>query len=264
MTKNGWTGDGATAMDGVDTVLGEAAMTTAPGLQAPDALPRGPVVAGGPCPRPEAVTLEGRHVRLGPVEPGRDAADLFAATSGPQNERLFAYLFTGPYADESQLTAELEAAKASKDVAILAIRDRASGRTVGRASYMRIEPAHRVVEVGSILFAPSLARTAAATEAMLLMASHAFDTLGYRRYEWKCDALNAPSRAAALRLGFRFEGIFSKHMIVKGRSRDTAWFAIVDDEWPRVKAAMEAWLAPGNFDADGRQKRALADIRKAL
>jgi RimJ/RimL family protein N-acetyltransferase len=134
------------------------------------------------------------------------------------------------------------------------------GHAAGFASYMRIEPAHGVVEVGNILLAPSLQRTTAATEAMFLMASHVFDHLGYRRYEWKCNAENGPSRRAALRLGFTFEGIFRQHMVVKGKSRDTAWFALLDSDWPARKRAFEAWLAPANFDAQGRQRQSLAAL----
>lgn len=223
--------------------------------------PLGPLVSATPAARPEAAELRGADVILGPLDPARDAGDLFAQVGGPEHERLFAYLFTGPFATEAALRADLEAAAANPALATFAIRDARNGRTLGRACYMRAEPAHRVVEVGSILFAPALARTRAATEAMALMARHAFDELGYRRYEWKCDALNAPSRAAALRLGFRFEGVFAKHMIVKGRSRDTAWFAMTDDDWPRIRAAFDAWLDPGNFDSDGRQRQRLEDIR---
>jgi len=221
--------------------------------------PRGHLV-GGPAPvRPRPVVLTGRHVTLGPLEPEKDAADLYAATHGSEKERLFAYLFDGPYDSEAEMAEALRAAAASSDNATLAIRDATSARTLGRATFMRVEPAHRSVEVGSILFSPALARTAAATEAMYLMADHAF-SLGFRRYEWKCDALNAPSRAAAERLSFRFEGVFRKHMIIKGRSRDTAWFAMTEDDWPAIKAGMEAWLDPENFDSAGRQKRRLQDL----
>ena len=132
------------------------------------------------------------------------------------------------------------------------------GDAVGYASYMRIEPVHRVIEVGSILYTPRLQRTIGATEAMYLMARHVFEDLGYRRYEWKCNALNAPSRSAALRLGFTFEGIFRQHMIIKGRNLDTAWFSMLDSEWPQRKAAFERWLDPSNFDANGRQRQSLA------
>ena len=138
-----------------------------------------------------------------------------------------------------------------------AILDSVSGRAVGYASYMRIEAVHRVIEVGSILYTPRLQRTALATEAMYLMARHVFEDLGYRRYEWKCNALNQPSRRAALRLGFVFEGIFRQHMIIKGRNRDTAWYAMTDRDWPGIKAAFEAWLDPANFDSSGRQKQKL-------
>lgn len=227
-------------------------------------LPRGPMVGGEPARRPAPVSLSGRHVRLGQIDPSRDASDLYPEVSGPEAERLFAYLFTGPFADEAALRADFAASAASLSTVPLAIREVQAGRTVGRACYMRIEPEHRSIEVGSILFSPRLARTPAATEAMYLMARHAFEDLGYRRYEWKCDALNAPSRAAALRLGFRFEGVFGKHMIVKGRSRDTAWFAIVEEDWPCVKAALEAWLRPENFDASGNQIERLADLRARL
>ena len=134
------------------------------------------------------------------------------------------------------------------------------GAAAGYASYMRMEPAHGVVEVGNILLAPALQRTTAATEAMVLMASHVFDDLGYRRYEWKCNAANEPSRRAALRLGFTFEGIFRQHMVVKGQNRDTAWFAMLDSEWPARKRAFQAWLDPANFDSAGRQLRSLASL----
>lgn len=224
---------------------------------------RGPAFTQGPAPRPAPTTLEGRYVRLEPLDPQKDAADLYGPTHGAEKERLFAYLFDSPFESEAAMAANMAAAAASDVNVTLAIRT-PDGRTLGRATYMRVEPGHRTIEVGSILFSPDLARTPAATEAMYLMARHALETLGYRRYEWKCDALNAPSRAAALRYGFRFEGIFLDHMIIKGHSRDTAWFAITQRDWPAVKAAFEAWLDPANFDSDGRQLRRLADIRAAL
>ena len=217
-----------------------------------------------PARRPSPVALAGRHVRIGPTVPKRDAADLFPELSGPSAERLFRYLPAGPFANEAALQADLAAASASLGTVTLAIRDAVQGRTIGRASYMRIEPEHRSIEIGGVLFSPPLARSAGATEAMYLVARHAFEDLGYRRYEWICDALNAPARTSALRIGFRLEGVFRKHMIVKGRSRDTAVFAIVDDEWPRVKAALQAWLDPGNFDADGVQIARLGEIREKL
>ena len=152
-------------------------------------------------------------------------------------------------------------ASTKADPLLFALVDPATGKAVGHATYMRIEPAQRVIEVGNILYTRALQRTPAATEAMYLMARHAFEDLGYRRYEWKCNAFNAPSRAAAKRLGFTYEGLFRQHMIVKGRNRDTAWFSLLDSEWPHAKAAFEAWLSPDNFDAEGRQKARLEDLR---
>jgi len=140
--------------------------------------------------------------------------------------------------------------------------DRTEERLVGQGSYLRIDPEHGAIEIGHLAFGPALQRTAGATEAVYLLARRAFDELGYRRVEWKCNALNARSRAAALRLGFEFEGVFRQHMVVKGRNRDTAWYAIVDGDWPAVRAAFEEWLAPDNFDRDGRQRARLAALRK--
>src|SRR5262249_47942743 len=149
--------------------------------------------------------------------------------------------------------------KASTDDPLFfGIVDGATGCAAGYASYMRIEPAHRAIEVGGILYTPALQRTRGATEAMYLMARHAFEDLGYRRYEWKCDSQNEPSRRSALRLGFTFEGIFRQHMIVRGRNRDTAWYSIIDNEWPSRKQAFQRWLDPGNFDEKGRQRSPLA------
>lgn len=225
------------------------------------AIARGPAVSGGPARRPEPVTLQGRTVRLGPLDPERDAAELYGPTHGPGKERRFAYLFDGPFDSEAAMAAALKLAAAATETATFAIRDAEGARTLGRAGLMRIEPNHRTVEVGSILFSPALARTPAATEAIYLMARHVFEDLGFRRFEWKCDALNAPSRAAALRFGFRHEGVFAKHMIIKGHSRDTAWYAITEDDWPTVRAAFEAWLAPENFGADGKQVKRLGAFR---
>lgn len=193
------------------------------------------------------------------IDPTRDAGPLYKAVHG--HDALYDYLFDAPPADEAALLASLQGKAAKEDPFFFAILNNATQRAVGVASYLRIEPGHRVIEVGNILFSPLLQRTPHATEAMYLMAKHAFEELGYRRYEWKCNALNAPSRRAALRLGFSFEGIFRQHMIIKGASRDTAWFAMLDTEWPRCKQAFEAWLDPANFRADGQQKRSLASIR---
>jgi RimJ/RimL family protein N-acetyltransferase len=202
--------------------------------------------------------MHGTHIALVPLDPQSHADELWEATHGPSNEHLWRYLFDGPFADRGAFDAHLRKKAASDDPLCFTIRDRQSERPLGYASYMRIEPTHRVIEVGSILFTPALQRTPAATEAMYLMARHVFEELGYRRYEWKCDAFNEPSRQAALRLGFQFEGIFRQHMIVKGRSRDTAWYSMLDSEWPARRAAFERWLSPSNFDEEGRQKCSLA------
>lgn len=232
--------------------------TAAPGL------PLGAPVTGGPALRPAPVILEGRHVRVVPFDAARHAAALYALSHGPEKERLWAYLSPAPFPDEAAFTRYYADAAAKADPLLFALVEAETGRPVGHATYMRIEPGHRVIEVGNILYTPGLQRSAAATEAMYLMARHVFEDLGYRRYEWKCNALNAPSRRAAERLGFTFEGVFRQHMIVKGLNRDTAWFALLDHEWPKAKAAFEAWLDPANFDAAGRQRRRLEDIRAAF
>jgi RimJ/RimL family protein N-acetyltransferase len=209
--------------------------------------------------RPARTTLVGRHVRLVPLDATLHVADLFEGVRG--HDEVWTYLFDGPFADLQSFRERLESMAKSDDPLFFAIIDCRSGLAVGYASYMRSDPAHRVIEVGSILFVPVLQRTPGATEAMYLMAKHAFDDLGYRRYEWKCNSLNAPSRRAALRLGFTFEGIFRKHMIIKGRNRDTAWYSMTDEEWPSRKIAFEKWLDPSNFDANGHQLRSLSEFQ---
>jgi RimJ/RimL family protein N-acetyltransferase len=226
------------------------------------AMPIGPLVEGSPARRPQRTTLPGRVVTLGPLDPEAHGDALYEGIRGEAGDRLWQYLFEGPFADRSAFETHLRRIAASEDPLFFAILDNASGSAVGYASYMRIEPVHRVIEVGSILYTPRLQQTTLATEAMYLMARHVFEDLGYRRYEWKCNALNAPSRRAALRFGFRFEGVFRKHMIVKGRNRDTAWFSMLDSEWPVRKANFERWLAASNFDQDGRQKVALSQLNK--
>jgi RimJ/RimL family protein N-acetyltransferase len=225
--------------------------------------PIGSPVDTKPARRPERTRLEGRFVRVVPLDAERHLDDLFACMGGPQQAHLWTYMFDGPFGDRGAFAEALKTRQALDDPLFFAVEDRQKGRAVGIASYMRIEPAHRVIEVGGIVFSPALQRKPGATEAMYLMARHVFEDLGYRRYEWKCDALNAPSRRAALRLGFTFEGIFRAHMIIKGRNRDTAWFSITDSEWPARKAAFEAWLAPNNFDADGNQKGSLSALNAA-
>jgi RimJ/RimL family protein N-acetyltransferase len=220
----------------------------------------GPPVDPTPARVPCRTTIHGAHVTLAPLDPQAHGNALREATVGPSNDGLWLYLFDGPFADRGAFDAHLHKKAASDDPLFFAILDRRSARALGYASYMRIEPAHRVIEVGSILYTPALQRTAAATEAMYLMARHVFEELGYRRYEWKCNALNEPSRRAAIRLGFQFEGIFRQHMIVKGRNRDTAWYSMLDSEWPARRAAFERWLSPANFDESGAQKCCLTAL----
>lgn len=222
----------------------------------------GPRVDGPPARRPGRTTLPGRVATLAPLDPQAHGSALYEGIQGEAGERVWQYLFEGPFADRAAFDVHLKRIAASEDPLFFAILDNASGRAVGYASYMRIEPVHRVIEVGSILYTPSLQQTTLATEAMYLMARHVFEDLGYRRYEWKCNALNAPSRRAALRFGFTFEGIFRQHMIVKGRNRDTAWFSMLDSEWPARKANFERWLDASNFSADGRQKVALSTLNE--
>jgi RimJ/RimL family protein N-acetyltransferase len=176
---------------------------------------------------------------------------------------LWTYFAGGPFANERSFAEWLDQRASLADPLSYAVVDLASGRASGHVALLEIRPAARVIEMGSIVYGPTLQRTTAATEAQYLMARYAFETLGYRRYEWKCDALNTNSRQAALRLGFTFEGIFRQHRIVKGRNRDTAWYAMLDGEWPTCKKALERWLAPENFDADGLQLLSLAAINGA-
>lgn len=224
-------------------------------------LPVGIPVASTPARQPQATTLTGRLVTVVPLDPVSHGEALYRDAGGEENSALWTYLSVGPFQDRDAFDKYLKRIAAAQDPLFFAILDNATGEAAGHASYMRIEPAHRVVEVGSILYTRRLQRTAGATEAMYLMARHVFEELGYRRYEWKCYSLNAASRRAALRLGFTFEGIFRQHMIIKGRNRDTAWFSMLDSEWPARKEAFEHWLDPANFDGDGRQRRSLAEFR---
>ncbi len=222
----------------------------------------GPKLGWTPLRSPERAGLAGRTVRLEPIDPPRHGAQLYAASHGPAvDPALWLYLSVGPFASEAPFMAWLEKCAASKDPLFLAVVDQQNGRAVGMVSFMRIEPAHGVIEIGNIWFGPVIQRTPQATEAIFLLARHVFDDLGYRRLEWKCNALNAPSRRAALRFGFSYEGLFRQHMVIKDRSRDTTWFAMVRDEWPPIRAAFVSWLDPANFDAAGKQRRGLAEIR---
>jgi len=223
-------------------------------------LPVGVEIDPAAAPRPQRITLEGRVVRLVPLDSHEHLDDLWVATGGPENEHLWTYMFEFPFQNRTSFEANLYRKETSDDPLYYAILDKSSGKAAGWAAFMRMEPLHRVIEVGSIMFNPRLQRTVGATEAMYIMAKYAFEKLNYRRYEWKCDALNLPSRRAALRLGFKFEGIFRQHMIVKGRNRDTAWYSMLDSEWPARKWAFEQWLDPANFDASGRQRISLSEL----
>lgn len=208
-------------------------------------------------PRPERIILEGRYVRLEPLDAARHGADLFASAQAPGADDRFRYLFEDAPADLAAFTPWLEKAAASTDPLFFATIDKRTGRAEGRQALMRIDPTHGVIEIGSILWGPAIARSRITTETLYLFASYVFDTLGYRRFEWKCNNLNEPSKRAAERFGFTFEGIFRQHMVAKGQNRDTAWFAMIDADWPRLKAGYERWLSPENFDEAGQQKSKL-------
>jgi RimJ/RimL family protein N-acetyltransferase len=226
--------------------------------------PIGPPLPGWqPPPRPPREPVAGRYCRVEPLDVGRHAADLHAANAADAAGRMWTYLAYGPFADPAAYAAWAGGVCVGDDPLFHAIIDAASGRAVGVASYLRIDPAAGSIEVGHIAMSPALQRTPAATEAMCLMMRRAFG-LGYRRYEWKCDALNAPSRAAAQRLGFSFEGVFRQATVYKGRNRDTAWYAAIDAEWPALDAAFTRWLDPSNFDAQGRQLTRLSDLTGPL
>jgi len=221
--------------------------------------PIGPDVPGWAArPRPPRITLQGRTCRLEPLNAERHGESLYQAYAAQTDDSDWTYLFIGPFADRHSYQAYLQAAAASEDPMHWAVIDAASDQAVGTLSLMRIEPVHGVIEVGNVTFSPLMKRTPMSTEAQYLLMKLVFDALGYRRYEWKCDALNAPSRAAAERLGFTFEGVFRQAVVYKGRSRDTAWYALIDRDWPARRAALEAWLAADNFDPQGVQRRSLA------
>lgn len=209
-------------------------------------------------PRPGRLALEGRYARLEPLDPARHGEALFEASMAPGADERFRFLFDEPM-DRQGFGTWLAKASSTDDPLFFAVIDKATGRAEGRQALMRIDPVHGVIEIGSILWGPAIARGRVATEAQFLFMRHAFEGLGYRRYEWKCDSRNEPSKRAAARFGFQFEGIFRQHMVVKGQNRDTAWFAVVDGDWPALKARYEAWLEPGNFNAEGRQVRRLEE-----
>ncbi|RDE19046.1 N-acetyltransferase [Motiliproteus coralliicola] len=219
--------------------------------------PIGPALDNwSPRPRPPRTTMSGRYCRVEPLQP-QHAGALFEAFGADSDGRNWTYMPYGPFEDFDSFERWLQQQCQGEDPLFYCIIDNATDQPVGMASYLRIEPAVGVIEVGHIHFSPRLQRTALATETMYLMMRRVFDELGYRRYEWKCDSLNEPSRQAAKRLGFQFEGVFRQATIYKGRNRDTAWFSILDSEWPRLKSAFEQWLAPQNFDANGEQQQRL-------
>lgn len=207
---------------------------------------------------PARIVLEGRYARLEPLDASRHGADLFASATQANAARRFRYLFDHPPADLEAMMRWAGRAQAGADPLFFAVVDRATGRAEGRQALMRIDTAHGVIEIGNILWGPAIARTRAATEAFFLMAEYVFGELGYRRLEWKCDDRNEPSKRAAARFGFRHEGLFRQHMVVKERNRDTAWFAMTDADWRRWTARYEAWLDPANFDVTDRQRSCLA------
>jgi RimJ/RimL family protein N-acetyltransferase len=211
-------------------------------------------------PFPPRETLSGRYCRLEPLETGRHARDLYEAQAEDRDGRTWTYLFQGPYSKFEEFESWCRAAQAATDKVFFAIVDPETGKALGFASYLRIEPAHGVLEIGHIYYSPRLARTRAATEAMFLFMRQAF-ALGYRRYEWKCDSGNLPSRAAAERLGFTYEGLFRRAIVNKARNRDTTWFAIIDEDWKcGLEQAYLRWLDPANFDARGVQKLRLSEL----
>jgi RimJ/RimL family protein N-acetyltransferase len=215
--------------------------------------------------RPERREHRGAHVVVRPLNPESDTEPLYALSHAPTGDpSIWTYLYEQPFADVRAYRDHLEARAAGEDPLFFVIADAQDGRPLGQVTYMSIEPEHGSIELGNIWFSPELQRTPAATEAIFLLAAHAFDELGYRRLEWKCNALNAPSRDAALRYGFVYEGTFRQHRVVKGRNRDSAWFALTDRRWPAVRAAFESWLAPANFGPDGAQARSLRELTVAI
>jgi RimJ/RimL family protein N-acetyltransferase len=221
-----------------------------------------PVAGWTPAKLPPRTAMAGRYCRTEPLDPERHARDLHAANSEDRDGQMWTYLPWGPYANFADYLAAAAAAAVHDARITYAVVDAASGNAVGVASYLNINPAAGSIEVGAIAYAPALQKKPAGTEAMYLMMRRVFDELGYRRYEWKCNSLNAPSRAAAERYGFRYEGLFRQADVVKGGNRDTAWFSILDSEWPALKAAFERWLDPGNFDDDGRQRESLSALTR--
>ncbi|WPZ22195.1 GNAT family protein [Sulfitobacter faviae] len=227
-----------------------------------DPRPVGPLVENwSEPPRPGGEVLTGQHVVLEPLSAEKHAALLYPAYLG--EDHVWDYLAYGPFSSAAQYHRWVRDSAGKADPYFMAVKDRARDQWLGVASFLRIKPEAGSIEVGHINFSPALQRTPAATEAIFLMMQWAFEA-GYRRFEWKCDALNRPSRRAAQRLGLSYEGVFRQATIVKGRNRDTAWFAAIDTEWPALKEAFEVWLAPGNFDGQGQQKERLGDLTRLV
>ena len=227
-----------------------------------DAERLGADVTWEPAALPQRIVLQGQTVRVEPVSAARHGADLFGAISGPDADPdLWSYLGYGPFDQEDRFIDHLAANEASTDPLYFAVVNESTGTAQGVASLMRLDPVNGVAEVGHIWFGAGLQRTTAGTEAIYLLADYVMTDMGYRRFEWKCNDLNQRSRRAAERFGFTYEGTFRHHMVVKGRNRDTAWYSIIDTEWPAVRAGFLAWLDPENFDAEGRQRRSLQACR---
>ncbi len=227
-------------------------------------MPIGPRVADvTPAPRPERIILDGRFCRLEPLDPARHGDDLFHASTPSDAAARFIYLSEEPPTTRAAFQAWLETVATKTDPLFFAVIDKRTGRCEGRQALLRIEPTHRVIEIGSIYWGPAISRSAVTTEANFLFAQYVFDTLGYRRSEWKCNALNTASRAAAERFGFTYEGHFRRAVIVEGRTRDTSWYSMIVEEWPKLRVAYERWLAAENFDAKGQQITSLRDLTKA-
>jgi RimJ/RimL family protein N-acetyltransferase len=214
-----------------------------------------------PRARPPREAMEGRFARLEPLNAARHGDDLYAASTVSDAEQRFAGLSDYPPKTRAEYGDWLAAAAASEDPMHFAVIDQKTGKVGGRQTFMRIDQKNGVIEIGNVYWGPLISRTPVATEALYLFARRAFDDLGYRRFEWKCNNTNTGSKRAAERFGFTFEGIFRQHMIIKGKNRDTAWFAMIDSEWPANRKAFEGWLDPSNFDSEGRQKRRLEEIR---
>ncbi|MBP2169613.1 RimJ/RimL family protein N-acetyltransferase [Erwinia toletana] len=211
---------------------------------------------------PSRITLDGQYCRLEPIDVEKHAADLYAAFALAPDGRDWTYMFAEPFSDFASYLRHAQSMAASEDPLHFAVIDKTTDRAVGSLSLMRIDPQHGAMEVGHVAFSPLLKQTAMATEAHYLLMTLAFEQLGYRRYEWKCDSCNLPSRKAALRLGFQFEGLFRQAVVYKGRTRDTTWFSIIDAEWPVVKQALTLWLDSRNFDSEGQQIQSLQSLRQ--